>query len=409
MRTYYKNVWLILACLITLWGCSKKPTDYRSFLDGQEITYPGKVVNPKASPGNLRLLLTWAPSPDPSVAKYVVYWNNSADSAVVSSVSHSPQDTVKCPISNLLEYPYSFFIYSYDDNGNRSVMTEIDNVQVYGPIYRGGLHNRLVNAANMASVQPDSSVILHFLPPDTINITTTIQYTNRTGVATTHFLRPDSNSITLWDYNYSSPIVYQSSFIPQRGALDTFLTLHADTFPTFNTEVMCDKGLFAEHDLSGDMGIYQSDTRVSKLWDGSVGPQSYPNIFHADGNGNLPRTLSFDMGKVYNNLSTIEETGRDCCNNPDDFEVWGIADITGAIPTLPANDPGWAAQSVSLGWTLLTEVKRTGDDALASSAYKASLMSNPPPVRYIRIRVLHDRNGENSYVNMSELTFWYKL
>jgi len=246
------------------------------------------------------------------------------------------------------------------------------------------------------------------MTPDTINITTSIQYSNRSGVTVKKYLAPDSNSITLRDYNYNSPIVYQSSYIPVKGALDTFYTTHTDTFPSFDSRVLCDKGFFAEHDLSGDMGIYQSDTRVSRLWDGSVGPRGYPYIFHSDGNGSLPETLSFDLGKLYNNLSDIEETGRGCCNNPDDFEVWGIADITGAIPTLPSNDPGWAAQSVSLGWTLLTEVKRTNDDNLAANPYKTSLISNPPPVRYIRIRVLHDRNGENSYVNMSELTFWHQ-
>jgi len=409
MKTYYKNTWIVLACFITVWGCSKKPTDYRSFLNGQEITYPGKIANPKVVAGNLREMLTWTPSPDPSVAKYVVYWNNSADSTVVSASSHLPADTVKCLISNLAEYTYTFFIYSYDAAGNRSVSTEIDNARVYGPIYKGSLSNRPVNITNAAVVKADSSVTLNFLTPDTINITTTLSYTNTGGQTIQRSLSPDSNSIVLRDYNYSSPIVYQSSYIPMKGALDTFYTLHTDTFPAFDSRVMCDKSLFAEHDLSGDMGIYESDTRVSRLWDGSVGPRNYPNIYHSDGNGNLPRTLSFDMGKVYNNLSDIEETGRICCNNPDDFEVWGIADITGAIPTLPSQDPGWAAQSVSLGWTLLKEVKRVNDDDLAANAYKSSLISNPPPVRYIRIRVLHDRNGENSYVNMSQLTFWYRL
>ena len=93
-----------------------------------------------------------------------------------------------------------------------------------------------------------------------------------------------------------------------------------------------------------------------------------------------------------------------CCSGP--LEVWGIADTTGAIPTLPPNNAGWSAQSTSLGWTLLKVIKRNDD---GSAPFKTSLIANPPPVRFIRIRVLHDANGENSYVNMSQITFWYKL
>jgi hypothetical protein len=286
------------------------------------------------------------------------------------------------------------------------VVTEIDNARAYGSIYQAGLHNRIINPVNPAIVKADSSVTLSFLAPDTINITTSIQYSNRSGVTVKKYLSPASNAIVLSDYNYSSPIVYQSSYIPVRGSLDTFYTNRYDTFPYFDSRVLCDKGLFAEADMLNDMGLLQPDTRVSKLWDGSVGAQGYPNIFHSDGNGSLPRTLSFDLGKVYNNLSDIEETGRSCCHNPDDFEVWGIADTTGAIPTLASNNSGWAAQSVSLGWTLLKEVKRTDD---GNAAFKTGLMSNPPPVRFIRIRVLHNSDGENSYVNLSEITFWYKL
>ncbi|HXO76646.1 MAG TPA: DUF4998 domain-containing protein, partial [Puia sp.] len=173
MRTHYKNCWIGLVCFIAFWSCTRKPDDYRSFLNGQEITYPGKIVTPNVFPGNLRLLLTWSPSPDPSVTKYVVYWNNYADSTVINAVSHSTTDTVKCLINNLAEYAYTFFIYSYDGKGNRSVLTELDNAKVVGPIYQAGLHNRPPSAAKQPVFNSDGSVNLYFQNPyDTINITT---------------------------------------------------------------------------------------------------------------------------------------------------------------------------------------------------------------------------------------------
>lgn len=394
----------LLVCVLLLVACSKKPTDYREFLNGTELVYPGKVSNAQALPGDGRLQLIWQPSPDQSIVKYTIFWNNSADSLTINSTTHNTSDTVRCTIPGLSEYVYSFIIYSYDDKGNRSVATEINNARVYGNVYKASLHNRLPDVQPY-TINSDNSVILRFTTPDTVNINTAVKYTNQGGVETTVALSPVDDSLKLTDYKFGTPVVYQSSYIPVTGALDTFYTARYDTFPAILRLVQCDKSLFQEHNLWGDMGIYQSDTRVSKLWDGSVGPQDYPNIYHSDGNGTLPRVLSFDMGKVYNNLSAIEETGRGCCNNPDQFEVWGIADLTNAVPEVNSNDAGWKAAMQSKGWTLLKVVTRSDN---GNAAFKTNLMDNPPPVRYIRIRVLHNANGENSYVNMSEITFWNK-
>jgi hypothetical protein len=396
---------VLLAGLLVGLSCGKKPTDYRAFSGGSEIVYPGVIGNPMVLPGNDRLLLEWHPSSDPSVARYVVYWNNYADSVIVEAVGHNPLDTVKCYINNLSEYSYTFFVSSYDSNGNKSVLTEIDNARVYGSIYQNVLHNRLPDSGTPFVVNSDGSVTLYFAVPDTINITTKIQYTNASGIASVKSIPPDSNSVTLPGYLAGAPVLYQSSYIPVRGAIDTFYTVKADTFPPIFKLVQCDKSLFAEMTLPADMGLYESDTRVSRLWDGSVGPQDFPNVFHSDGANALPQTLSFDMGKVYKNLGVIEETGRTCCNNPSDFEVWGIADTTGAIPTLASNDPGWKAQSIAKGWTELTEATRSDD---GSAAMKFNFIPNPPPIRFIRIRVLADANGEMHYVNIAELTFWDK-
>ncbi len=107
------------------------------------------------------------------------------------------------------------------------------------------------------------------------------------------------------------------------------------------------------------------------------------------------------MGKVYNNLLKVEETGRNCCGNPLEFEIWGIADLTNANTTLTSDNSGWKAEMQSKGWTLLTEAVRTDD---GQNAKTFDFISNPPPVRYIRMRVTK-KLGTTSF-NMSELTFW---
>lgn len=406
MKTIIKNIGIaIISCLIVGLAC-RKPTEYRSFLNGQELTYPGKITNPNVYTGNLRLLLTWTPSPDPSVTKYVVYWNNYADSTIVTATSHSTADTVKCLISPLAEYAYSFFIYSYDANGNRSVLTELDNARVDGPIYQSGLHNRPLDPARPAIVNPDSSATLYFLAPyDTISITTRLRYKRAAGDTATSYLSPVKDSIVLPSFKLGTQVLFQSSFIPQHGAIDTFYTLSPDTATPYKpiTYVMCDKSKFSAiylpHDLIAGFG-----TSLPQLWDGTMTPKGYPNIFHSDGSGSppLPGTITMDMGQVYNNLGKVEEIGRNCCHNPAEFEVWGIADTTGAISSLLPGDGGWKADMTTKGWTLLGDIIRS-DDGIAP--YDALLAKNPPPVRFLIVRFVTDTDN-SGYINLSQMTFW---
>jgi len=397
-------VYFFLLLFLQMASCSKKPTDYRKFLGGGELVYPGAAAQTQVLPGNNRLELTWHPSADPSIAKYVVYWNNYADSVTVPASSHVPADKLKCLINNLQEYTYTFFIYSFDSAGNKSKSTEIDNARVYGSIYQSSLQNRPMNRDTPYIYASDTSLILKFLNPDTVNITTTINYTNMQGAASKKQLAPTVDSMLITDYQPGSAVVYQSSYIPVRTAIDTFTATHYDTVPSIYRIIMCDKSLFQTTHLPYDETPYESDTYVAHLWDGSTSPNGYPNIYHSDGSLPLPSHVSFDMGKVYNNLVKVEEIGRNCCHNPTDFEIWGIADTTGAVSQLAGNDPGWKADMTSRGWTMLKEVVRTDD---GSAPYDATLSANPPPVRFIVVRILQTAD-QSTYVNMTQMTFWYK-
>lgn len=386
-------------------ACSKKATDYRAFLDGKEITYPGTVTNVSALPGKLRLELQWHPSPDPSVTKYVVYWNNYADSLIVPAASHNPQDTVKCIVSNLQEYTYTFFINSYDSAGNKSITTEVDNARTYGNIYQTNLFNRPVNLDTPYVVQPNQTdVLLNFLAPDTINTNTLITYTNTAGQNVNLDLSAVSDSVMLTSYKFGTPVLYQSSYIPKQGAIDTFTTLAVDTFPTIYKYIACNKSLFKALNLPHDITDQYYGTSFSSIWDGSTSIKAYPDAFCSDGLEPLANHFSIDLGATYTNIARIQEIGRNCCNNPLDFEVWGIADTTHAVSQLEGNDPNWKSDILAKGWTLLTEVVR-GDDG--SAPVTADFIDNPPPVRYIMVRVLTTAGG-GSGTNLSQVTFWYK-
>jgi hypothetical protein len=166
---------------------------------------------------------------------------------------------------------------------------------------------------------------------------------------------------------------------------------------------MCDKskfkGVYLPHDLVAGFG-----TSLPQIWDGTMQPKGYPNIFHSDGSGNpaLPGTVTIDMGQVYSGMGRVEETGRNCCHNPKEFEVWGIADTTGAISSLLPSDNGWKADMTTRGWALLGDIVRTDD---GTAPYDAMLKSNPPPVRYLIVRFVSDVDN-SGYINLSQMTFW---
>jgi hypothetical protein len=395
-----------LTCLLA--SCSQKPDDFKDFLNGQELKYPGAITQTFTRPGNLRLGIGWSPSPDPSVTKYKVYWNNYADSVEVLASTHSPSDTVFTIINGLQEYTYSFFVHSFDAKGNRSIPVEIQNARVYGNTYRNSLMNRPINLTEPYKLLNDdgNEITLNFLEPDSTNTITYIRYTSTGNEQKEVSLQPDENTITLNDYKYGTKVAYQSHYKPDRIALDTFPTSMVDTFPPIEFGIVkCDKALFAEVRLPYDVGTYESQTSVSRLWDGSEGPQGYPNIFHSDGSSPLPHHFTFDMGKAYDSLRTMEVTGRNCCHNPVDYEVWGIADITNAATTVPGNDPNWKDDALAKGWVLLKEVTRPDD---GTGPYTINFSTETPKVRYIRIRVKKVASNDGSSSNLSELTIGYK-
>jgi hypothetical protein len=402
-----KNIiYIVLSCLllIIIYSCNKSQTDFKKFQGDKEIIYTGAVGQVIAQPGNLRVGLKWKSSSDPSIVKYVIYWNNKADSQIMNITTKT--DSIKTIINGLQEFVYSFVIYSYDAKGNSSIPTEINNVKVYGPVYISTLLNRPYNASTPYVVSALGDVTLNFKTADTININTKINYTNRNGQNVTANLSGTDSVLVIHDLQSGTQVTYNSTYIPDRNSIDVFTAPKTDVFPTIFGYAMCNKSLFKKSALPNDMGPYEGDTDVDQLWNGSTTPQGFPHLFHADGNDVLPRTLTFDMGKVYKSLKQVEEIGRNCCNNPDDFEIWGIADITNAATNLKSNDPGWKAEAVAKGWTLLKEVKRT-DDGMAP--FKVNLDNNLPPVRYIRVRVLHNVNGETRYTNISQISLFYDV
>ncbi|SDC62970.1 DUF4998 domain-containing protein [Niabella drilacis] len=392
----------LFAYLAQITAC-KKWNDYKKYQKDGEIIYPGALSNPKAAPGNGRVQLSWNPSIDPKTSKYVIYWNSGLDSIVVNVSTHNPTDTFKVVIDHLPEMAHNFTVYTLDEAGNRSVPVGINNIRAYGTIYRSGLINRALSSYNYT--EEDNLLSVQFGNTDTVYMGTAVTYTAVSGQTKIRFLTNEKDSVQIADWKIGTKLLYQSSFKPSAAAIDSFRVSRPDTL-SVTVQVPLLKSLFAAIQAPYDLVAYTAETGIQNLWSGRVGVQYYPNIFHSSGSPAMPNgTISFDMGKLYNNLSLVEETGRDCCHNPTRFEIWGIADTTGAFPALPGGDAQWATSMQAKGWTLLLDAERTDEGV---NPQKFELIANPPPVRFIRVRFKATANNSD-VVNLSQLSFWYRL
>ena len=389
----------LLICFV-LTACRKYDTDYKNLLGDHEVVYPGRVGNLNYGPGNLRAALFWNPSPDPSISRYIISWNNGADSVSVQATTHKPSDLIRVVVPNLKEYVYAFRISSLDANGNKSVPLEINNVRVYGDVYRATLLNRALNPENPNEFDINGTLRLNFNKADSTNTTTVIRYTSVSGAMAQRKLDRDSSMVSLPDYQTGTTILYKSSYIPAAGAIDTFEVADYTELTGILRITACDKSLFSPFVLPTDIGSAY-DWKLQYLWDKSLNEPG----FHTQ-DGTMPFWFTFDMGaRVSLNSFRLWQRSSGLFNygNPKRFEVWG------------SNNPD--ANGSWDNWTKLVacgSVKPSGlppgqnspeDIAYAAAGEKFVFPAGTPAVRYLRFRIL-ETWGNTDYFHATELTFY---
>lgn len=387
-------------------GCKKYDDDYKSFLNDKETVYPGLIKKLGYRAGNLRTALFWSPSPDPSITKYVILWNNGANSMEVPATTHNPTDVVTAIVPSLNEYVYSFSIISYDKNGNKSIGVELNNVRVYGANYTATLLNRSYNATNPYQFLPNGDLQLNFNRRDTMNVSTTIRYTNMAGATATVELAANDNSIVVPNYKLNTPIQYRSSYEPELNAYDKFNVSEFADFPAIIKITESDKSLFREFFLPGDANSAYGWV-LSHLWNNRMYKSSSDNPdegFHTGGVG-LPQAFTIDLGARMQ-LDNFRLWQRDNAlyrvANLKRFEVWG------------SNSPN-PNGSFDATWTKLQtfdSFKPSGpgavteaDRTFARAGEKFTFPTGIPEVRYVRFRVL-ETWGNANYIHLTELSFF---
>jgi len=216
-----------LGILFILESCSKMDSTYYRFIKDGPHVYTGKADAPLVAGGNNRIKLSWLLIADPSITHCKVFWMQGgvADSVTIPVQRSGGVDTIETIIDGLEENTYAFTIYTYDDQGHSSVPSSILG-EVYGERYVSNLINRQIVGGNFI----DGTIVLDWgAPPDTVHISTLVKYLNSASEEIVLELPADSSALAIPDYQWGSTIYYNSSYIPNRNAIDTFRVSYRDS------------------------------------------------------------------------------------------------------------------------------------------------------------------------------------
>ena len=134
----------ILIFLSFVISCSNMNDLHDIYLQKGEKTYIGRVDSIHSFGGRERVLIRYWIT-DPRVKKLHIFWNQKRDSVIVSVPVHNPVAPLEVMIGDgngsIKEGDHTFFFYSHDDRGHRSVVFE-SLINVYGDRYQSTLINR---------------------------------------------------------------------------------------------------------------------------------------------------------------------------------------------------------------------------------------------------------------------------
>lgn len=399
---YFNVLFIAAVALLCLASCTKGDA-YKKFQKGGEIIYAGTLDSVIAQSGKNRINLMMTLGNDASVTKIKVYWNDGSDSAQVAVPRPATSATVNLLIPNLVVGTYNFKVYTYDKQGNSSVVKNVSGI-AYGADYESSLVNRRIKTA-VPNTGLDS-LILTWNEPNPGLVKTELTYARKNGIIVTVSVPPTETVTKLSDdYLAGSILTYRSTYKFDPNSFESYtvpeaLTLTLNAMPPYERQLT--KANFREFILPTDVLEGGFGWLMPALWNGVY----TGNGFATQPGKPLPVWFTFDTG-----VST--KINRFVYHMPADrifkleavksFEIWGSNN--------PATDGSWGS------WTLLRtcdSFKPSGspvgtdtseDKAAAAAGQEFVLPEGLPSTRYIRIKVLSNW-GNGSFQAMGEFTFF---
>jgi hypothetical protein len=292
---------------------------YKELIVPNGLVYPQCPDSLKAYSGLNKIRITWFAAKDPNVVKARVYWNNYTDS--VDVIPTPGAEIISVDVDNLEENTYTFYVVTFDDEGNKSVPGEIMG-EVLGDSYVMTLAARPV----LSEVVAENYWKINWGTP-ALNegaIGVEIEYQTTGGVKNT-VTTPASESFTLisdaapdTEYRYRTMYFVENKFMEP---------IHSDyttrTVSTNFDEIKIPSDKFGNANLPGDFFTpYASAYPLENIWDNNISniyastiPTPYPNHFTID----LGGTVILTRFKLFVRTNYELYTGA----GPRLFELWG--------------------------------------------------------------------------------------
>lgn len=316
-KNYHYSLICICILSIAFAACSKINDTYHDFWNNGEKIYPASPDSLKVFSGKNRAELSWLIFGDPSLSRAIIYWNNKNDSLEVP-IKHSNDgsvDTMRVMLENLPEGNYSFDIYTFDKDNNRSVEANITG-KVYGDEYIKSLLTRLVD--NTAFVN-DTLHIQWGDPADNTSIGTEVVYEDYNGNEVHRMVSADADTTMITDYDNSLSryFKYRTLFLPDSTAIDTFYTAY-DSVRVLGPRTNLPKAGWSITVSSYDNRNGRKDRLPEKLIDENTAT-AWVNLV---GSSSFPHTAVIDMGSVQTDIFGVSLFTGGTAENPRSMSVY---------------------------------------------------------------------------------------
>lgn len=369
-------------------SCYKQDDIYQQYVIPGGYNYPAKVINLSAEKGFQRLVLHWQRPMDPSVEKFVVYWDNYADSSGVISYDDFDGTDVKYEVTGLEDRSYSFNIINLSGEGNRSVATEL----VASPYSEGWLSSRTERTVTQAYMDGKNAHIVLTRSTNEM-ISTRFRYKTTSSpdewVEFEKELQPGENIIDLPNAMKGKYFEFSSCYQPA-GGMDK--VWRPWTRSSVAVSYQLDGKRWAK---SATKGQIAEGTSLEYIFDGQVNAGSmWQSSKSEDLKNKFPKILSFDTKTAAGEEYAF--TGFTFVQNPNSESLRYIKNVSIYIGS-ESYDPNDADYINNFGISFMDLILTTKDSEYTKYA------SSGKSGRYLSIVFPNSWDEENGYVNIWEL------
>lgn len=192
--------------------------DYRKISGDEEIVYPGKIAEVTVYTGDGRVVVEGLCQSDPKIVSCRIYWNLGTEYVEVPVDMSDGPFHVKKEIP-LPENTYNFDIYTYDNEGNRSIPVNVSS-KTYGDKYKASLTNRLVKSF---TVQGGQAVIEWWDIDATLGpYATEVVYTDEQHAVVEKLVPVEEMKTVLEGYDMVTAVEYTTLYRPDTLCVDVF-------------------------------------------------------------------------------------------------------------------------------------------------------------------------------------------